>query len=267
MTSSDTSTIPLCAARRGRGFTLIELLVVIAIIGVLSAVLLPVVSNVKLAAESGRCVSQIRQLAVANLAYSNENRGRFCPATDRSNLVRWHGARPNASASFDPTKGNLSPYLGRSRTINECPTFVRLLGSPTSFNEKGSGGYGYNAQYIGGTPSQSFIGEQRERVPNMARTVMFTDAALAVAAGLQEYPFTEPYNGVTPSGELAYPLQPSTHFRHNGKANVAWADGHVSSERPNSIPGANYYGGNNLEAGIGWFGPTDQNGLWNPRRR
>lgn len=58
----------------GPGFTLIELLVVIVLIATLAALLLPTLSKAKGAAQSGRCVSNLRQLQLAWLSYAAENR-------------------------------------------------------------------------------------------------------------------------------------------------------------------------------------------------
>src|SRR6185503_13513104 len=58
-------------------FTLIELLVVVAIIAILAAMLLPALRNAKEKARAVECVNRLRQIALANLMYVEDNNGWF----------------------------------------------------------------------------------------------------------------------------------------------------------------------------------------------
>lgn len=257
-----------------RGFSLVELLAVIAVVGLLAAILVPVVARARLATQTAASTSNLRQLANATHAYITEHRGVFPPAMSLDNNTRWHGARASASAPFESAKGWLGPYLGRDGRVKLCPVFAALGGSAEGAEsantfELGAGGYGYNMTYLGGpaargTPLDPFRPARFSALPNPARTVLFTGTALARATGLQEYPFTEPPRWLAPSGVPTGQNQPSTHFRFAGKALVAWCDGRVSAEPPNQEAGPNFYGGDNLRARLGWFGPTEANGHWNP---
>jgi len=257
--------------RPRHAFTLIELLTVMAIIGLLAALVLPVLDRVRSKARAAVSASNLRQLASATLAYVGDNREFFPPGMSLDNLTRWHGARTSTknSAAFDASKGWLGPYLGRDGRVKKCPEFSRLEPAPESF-ELSSGGYGYNMTYLGGpaargTAKDPYRPTRFSTVSEPGRTILFTTTAFAVSGGLQEYPFSEPPRWLTPAGALSGHSQPSVHFRFGGKALVAWCDGRVSTETPNDQTGPNFYNGDNATARIGWFGPVEHNGYWNPR--
>ena len=258
---------------RRAGFTLIELLIVICIISALAALGFGGLQKALNAGRIARSTQNLGQLAAANIMYATDN-GVFVPADNKFNRKRWHGARTSTSAPFDPTKGLLAPYLGHSAQVTPCPLLLNMLKSKSSF-EQGTGGYGYNAQYIGGKPGGAYektkdalrISQNLAAVEWVARTVMFTTTAYARADGLQEYPYCEPPSwdyGSGPSGDRP---TPSVHFRANGRALVAWCDGHVSAESKNEASeGYNPHGGDAGKFDLGWFGPEAENGYWNPNR-
>ncbi len=254
---------------RSPAFTLVELLVALGVLGVLAALLLPVAGSARRAARQASSVGNLRQLAVATHAYVADNRGYFPPGMSFDNNTRWHGARASSRAPFDPARGWLGPYLGKDGGVKICPEFALLPLVAASF-ETGAGGYGYNLAYLGGpipdTPAGPYRPARLAALPRPGRTVLFATTALARAGGLQEYPFAEAPRWRNPAGGLAGANQPSVHFRFGGRALVAWCDGRVGPVTPNPAgwPGANYYGGDNAGAKVGWFGPLDANGYWNP---
>lgn len=223
--------------RNGRGFTLIELLVVIAILAILAAMMFPVFAKAREKARQAACISNLSQLALAMLMYADDYDGYFVPAMSADNLTRWHGRRSSLSEPFDPSRGPLSPYLNDHR-IKECPSFAALGGG----FEQGAGGYGYNEQYVGGSPVGSWpemLQPANEReLRNPTATILLTDAAFLDTGGnLIEYSFCEaPYYE-----SWGTKADPSTHFRHNGTANAAFCDGHVKNVKRGLIHASGWW--------------------------
>ncbi len=230
----------VAAKRRRVGFTLIELLVVIAIIGILTAMVFPVFARAREKARQSVCLSNLKQLSLAILMYTEDNDGGFVPADSPDMLQRWHGARLTENDPFVAEWGPLWNYFG-SKGLKHCPSFTPVE-SEYAYDQ-GTGGYGYNAQYIGGTPT--FIAGddwkadlERMCTPakvfmlaNPGETVMLADTAILDCEGnYLEYSFIEaPISEAASEGLTCRTTNPSTHFRHNGRANIAFCDGHVKA--------------------------------------
>lgn len=255
-----------------KGFTLVELLVVISIIAVLLALLLPALSMARSQGRMAVCKSNIRQLVLANGGYAFENNNYYVPAAEDINannggLRRWHGSRASINESFNPLKGPLVKYLsdGKVKECSEKKVFFQSNKWDGSF-EKGCGGYGYNMSYIGSRFGHAGadwrnsykMTAKTTDIQRAAETIMFSDCSLLQNGNLIEYSFTEPpyslYNGQI----MTYSLnQPSIHFRHRAKADIAWADGHVSSEIRVKYEEKNVNLTKSAKVGLGWFGPLD----------
>ena len=85
-----------------RGFTVVELLTVIAIIGILAAILLPVIGHVRKTARVTQDVASMRALGQSMLQYASENRG----------VINSWGSESGKTIGLDNTFwGRAWPYL------------------------------------------------------------------------------------------------------------------------------------------------------------
>lgn len=112
--------------RRNRGaFTLVELLVVIGIIAVLIGILVPTLSRARESANRTKCLSNLRQLAVAMNMYCDANKGRFPGPAFNSALATyewdWIYWSPSTRRVEDSPLGT---YLGgrMSAEMVRCPS-------------------------------------------------------------------------------------------------------------------------------------------------
>lgn len=262
--------------RAQRAFTLIELLVVVAVVGFLLGILLPVLGRARSAGRAVECASAIRQLALANDLYAHDHDDRYMPGASEiqtTNLHRWHGVRDSTGAPFRARGGPIGRYLegAEEAVIGACPEFAPTLDSLAQRGagfERGCGGYGYNQAFVGAERHEiakgvwevrsDRQGSKRSRFNAPAMTIGFADAAIA-AEEVIEYSFVEP--PVWPQWPPFRP-EPSTHFRHRSRANVAWLDGHVSAETMTHSESSGIYPLEARHVGIGWAGEASDNQLY-----
>lgn len=118
-------------------FTLIEMLVVIAIIGILAALLLPVLSRARSKAEGVACLNCGKQLMTAMTMYSADNKDFFPPNPDDGNQFPGHNWASGEAGDGQPDEFNsdllrnpqlslLIGYLGQNVNLFRCPSDKRM---------------------------------------------------------------------------------------------------------------------------------------------
>jgi len=124
-------------SRRCRAFTLIELLVVIAIIALLMAIMVPVLRSAREGAYRTVCLSNLKQLTLAWLAYADEHDGKLVVGSAMGGGVSWTADNPivnlegwvreaflwpesRAALIENPNKGALWPWI-KNIDVYRCP--------------------------------------------------------------------------------------------------------------------------------------------------
>ncbi len=108
-----------------KAFTLIELLTVIAIIGILASILVPTVAQVRESGRRAKCLSNLRQIAQANVMYATDHDGQLPQPNWGTDSDGWlYEGSPVAGGRnpISPVRsGQLWDYL-ESEEIYRCPT-------------------------------------------------------------------------------------------------------------------------------------------------
>jgi prepilin-type N-terminal cleavage/methylation domain-containing protein/prepilin-type processing-associated H-X9-DG protein len=212
-----------------QAFTLIELLTVIAIIGILAAILIPVVGLVREAAKGSLCRSNLRQIGVAAHLYAADHDD-FLPPTRPGNIATLH---PSTRDAFDG-------YLDGGYEVFYCPNWgipspivdadhYELWTKPTGYRSGHTIGY-----FWLGNPSVPGFGAAETHWLDSRRTGTRRDEYMVRVkeedASTIEIAVDQTQQGAgIGTWELRHPLSTS------GTMNVLFGDGHVETKAANEI--------------------------------
>jgi len=237
--------------KKRTAFTLIELLVAIAVIIVLSALAAPAVWGAYKSSSLAVSANNIRQLAAGGAAYLGDNNYRFWPYLTRSAAgddVYWFGlepagqkGKPEGERIINMGAGPLGTYMPRNMVPDPSFGFTSKPFKPKY--KFGYIGVGYNV-HLAGEKNGKAVWLTTPKGPQPLRYWDLTNPAQTVvfATSAQVYPFQKEYI------EEFYGIdqkEVTVHFRHNGQAMVAFANGSAGflpmdpSTRDNSCPDAN----------------------------
>jgi len=250
------------------GFTLVELLVVIGIIAVLISILLPALSRARESAQTVKCLSNLRQICQASVAYSADNKGWMLPCGwDPKTLPP--GAPGDALANWwcnilvdyhylqAPDSKNQTPQLN---SVFACPSGILEVSSPDLTNQTNipssridqTGAEPYRYWSVEGTCVDCWYGINASEGTNTYSGQPARRLAAGSVVGIM------PMSAVRRSADMVWYFDGNIyHITVNGarinarhgrmtQTNMAFFDGHAETFQTDKLPGGiNAAGGTN----------------------
>lgn len=269
---------------RNKAFTLVELLVVISIIAILMAILAPAVVGARRQAKKAFCLNNLRQLGLAAGNYAQNN--------DDYYPIAQYSRQENASTSYmycwdftqviENGKSKIIPGLlwegETTASVQQCPSYK----TGDDWSDAPYTGYNYNTSYIGHGQGESVSGAYSGSVvtnPTIpgdigivlpAKITQVKKPAICALFGDGQF-----YNGADKfmrslwywDGDYDMGILRAAGtqgYRHNKMTNVAWCDGHASSQKEIYTNSTNNvrariesYNAKNSDCKIGFLSPDN----------
>jgi prepilin-type N-terminal cleavage/methylation domain-containing protein/prepilin-type processing-associated H-X9-DG protein len=231
-------------------FTLIEMLVVIAITAILAAIALPAISTMRESGNDGKCVANLKALHAIATTYASDY-GFYPPAYDV--------LKPLAYPASDPNGGGYStfPSLAYSSPCSVCPsaehTGKNAVNAQTAPHLLYQAGYAVNPKVMP-FANTAYMRVRPSMIQRPSQVILLGDTSQwQRQAGMWvAFPTLVAYTGDTQtnsdsSAETSIQMGPggrdkvfqtipendgdgpSIRFRHKGRANLIFVDGHLES--------------------------------------